>query len=61
MAATSCIYCGTALMTTRNHSYSQDSAGTAEIALEGKGTLTWTAAASLLPLWERELHAISRT
>jgi predicted secreted protein len=38
-------YGGTALMTTRNQSYSQDSAGTAEITLEGEGALTWTAAA----------------
>ena len=38
-------YAGTALMTTRNQSYSQDSAGTAEITLEGEGALTWTAAA----------------
>ncbi|WP_313437288.1 phage tail tube protein [Novosphingobium sp.] len=37
-------YGGTALMTTRNQSYSQDSAGTAEITLEGEGALTWTAA-----------------
>jgi predicted secreted protein len=38
-------YGGTALMTTRNQSYSQDSAGTAEITLEGEGALTWVAAA----------------
>ena len=38
-------YGGNALMTTRNQSYSQDSAGTAEITLEGEGALTWTAAA----------------
>ncbi|MGO4170213.1 phage tail tube protein [Novosphingobium sp. YAF33] len=38
-------YGGTALMTTRNQTYSQEGAGTAEIALEGEGALTWTAAA----------------
>lgn len=37
-------YSGTAMLTTRNQSYSQDSAGTAEITLEGEGTLAWTAA-----------------
>lgn len=38
-------YGGTALMTTRNQTYSQDASGTAEITLEGEGALTWTAAA----------------
>ena len=39
-------YGGNALMTTRNQSYSQDGeSGTAEITLEGEGTLVWTAAA----------------
>ena len=38
-------YGGTALMTTRNQTYSREGAGTAEIALEGEGALTWTAAA----------------
>lgn len=37
-------YAGNAMMTTRNQSYSQDSAGTAEITLEGEGDLVWTAA-----------------
>ena len=37
-------YAGNALMTARNQSYSQDSAGTAEITLEGEGALVWTAA-----------------
>jgi hypothetical protein len=38
-------YAGTAMLTTRNQSYSQDNAGTAEITLEGEGALVWTAAA----------------
>lgn len=38
-------YAGTAMLTTRNQSYSQDNAGTAEITLEGEGLLAWTAAA----------------
>ena len=38
-------YGGTAPMTTRNQTYSQEGAGTAEITLEGEGALTWTAAA----------------
>lgn len=37
-------YAGTAMMTTRNQSYSQESAGTAEITLEGEGLLVWTVA-----------------
>ena len=37
-------YAGTAMMTTRNQSYSQDAAGTLEVTLEGEGLLTWTAA-----------------
>jgi hypothetical protein len=38
-------YGGTALMTTRNQTYSQEGAGTAEITLEGEGALVWAAAA----------------
>jgi hypothetical protein len=38
-------YAGTALLTTRNQSYSQQDAGTADITLEGEGQLVWTAAA----------------
>lgn len=38
-------YSGTAMMTTRNQSYSQENAGTLEITLEGEGLLAWTAAA----------------
>ena len=38
-------YAGTALMTTRNQTYSQDASGTAEVTLEGEGALIWTAAA----------------
>ncbi|WP_395393050.1 phage tail tube protein [Novosphingobium sp. BL-8A] len=38
-------YAGTALMTARNQSYSQDNAGTLEITLEGEGLLDWTVAA----------------
>jgi len=37
-------YTGNAIMTARNQNYSQDSAGTAEITLEGEGTLLWTVA-----------------
>lgn len=37
-------YGGSALMTTRNQSYSQDSAGTLEVTLEGEGELVWTVA-----------------
>lgn len=35
-------YVGSAIMTARNQSYTQDSAGTTEITLEGEGALTWT-------------------
>lgn len=35
-------YSGTAMMTARNQGYSQDSAGSIEITLEGEGDLTWT-------------------
>ena len=40
-------YAGTAMMTSRNQSFAidGDEAGTADITLEGEGTLTWTAAA----------------
>jgi hypothetical protein len=39
-------YAGSAMLTTRNQTYSQEGgAGTAEITLEGEGLLTWTAAA----------------
>lgn len=38
-------YSGSALMTTRNQSYSQDDGGgTTEITLEGEGALVWTVA-----------------
>lgn len=37
-------YAGTAMMTTRNQSYSQENAGTVEITLEGEGLLAWTPA-----------------
>lgn len=37
-------YSGSALMTARNQSYSQENAGTAEITLEGEGALVWTVA-----------------
>lgn len=38
------VYAGTALMTQRNQTYSQDASGTLEITLEGEGDLVWTAA-----------------
>lgn len=37
-------YAGSAMMTTRNQSYSQENAGTVEITLEGEGLLAWTVA-----------------
>lgn len=37
-------YAGSAMLTTRNQSYSQENAGTAEITLEGEGLLAWTVA-----------------
>ncbi|MBH0112710.1 hypothetical protein I5E68_07065 [Novosphingobium sp. YJ-S2-02] len=38
-------YVGEAIMTARNQGYSQDSAGTIDVTLEGEGELAWTAAA----------------
>lgn len=37
-------YAGTAMMTARNQSFSQDNPGTLEITLEGEGQLAWTPA-----------------
>lgn len=37
-------YAGSALLTQRNQSYSQDNAGTTDITLEGEGALVWTVA-----------------
>lgn len=37
-------YSGSGIMTTRNQSYTQDSAGTADITIEGEGDLVWTVA-----------------